>query len=89
MSAQNKFVGAFGGPTMSTGVLFAITPDDDDELEYTTRSLYVGTGGDVAVTDMRNVDTIIPDVPSGSTLFIRVKKVLDTDTTASGLVGGA
>jgi len=67
--------------------LFTITPSDTEELQYVTRAVRVGTGGDLAVkTDGGSVVTI-PDVLSGETLAIRCVRVYATNTTASGIVG--
>lgn len=67
---------------------FAISPDDANDLTYTTRSIYIGTGGDIKV-DMAGGETavVFANVPGGQVLPIRVTRVYDTDTDASGLVG--
>lgn len=49
------------------------------------RELYIGTGGDLEVTDIHGVKTVIPDLPAGyhplSPLIIHT-----TNTTATGIV---
>lgn len=66
---------------------FAITPNDTDSLSNVTREIYVGSGGDIAL-ELKNGDSItLKNVPEGARLPYRVAKVLDTDTTASDLVG--
>lgn len=68
---------------------FAITPNDSTTFEA-TRGLYVGTGGNIAVTMAGpNVGTVtFEGVPNGSLLPIRVTAVLSTGTSGvSGVVG--
>lgn len=81
---------------------FAITPNDSADLTYTTRSLYVGSAGDIVV-DMygpvggadamsRNIVTnpmtvTFKNVPAGAVLPICVRRVRATNTTAGSLVG--
>ncbi|HEX5305756.1 MAG TPA: hypothetical protein VFW82_06715 [Dyella sp.] len=65
----------------------AITPSDTTDLTNTTRAIYVGTGGDLKVK-MRGGQTVtFKAVPQGSTLPLRVLRVLSTGTTAADLVG--
>lgn len=66
---------------------YAITPDDNADLPTATRSIYVGTGGDLKV-DMVDSGTgvVFKNLPDGALLPIRVKKVYTTDTTALNLV---
>lgn len=75
----------YGSVTAPAGGAFAITPADAGAI-YAT-SLYVGTGGDIAV-DMENGDTVtFSAVPSGAIMPIRVRRVYSTGTTASNIVG--
>lgn len=63
----------------------AVTPSDATVLSA-TRALFVGTGGDVAVTMAGGGDVTFTNVPDGTTLPISVTKVLATGTTASDIV---
>ncbi len=63
----------------------AVTASDATVVNF--RSLYVGTGGNLAVTMAGGGDVIFPAVPSGAVMPIRVSKVLATNTTASNIVG--
>lgn len=67
---------------------FAITPNDDDNLEAPTQAIWVGSTGDLVVLLEKDTATIkFANIPSGTLLQIRAIKVLDTDTDASDLVG--
>ncbi|MBI1619221.1 spike base protein, RCAP_Rcc01079 family [Aquamicrobium zhengzhouense] len=65
---------------------FAITPSDSSDLQQVTRALYVGEGGDLAVEMRDGASLTFKDVPQGSILPLRVRKVLQ-QTTAAYLVG--
>ena len=52
-----------------------------------TKALYVGTGGNVNVVMEGGQTVLHSNVPSGAILPIRVKQVLNTNTTASTIVG--
>lgn len=70
----------------------AVTPNDTTDLVRSSRAIWVGAGGDVTVEMVRQLDKAnpvtltIPGVLGGSLLPIRVRKVLATGTTASGIV---
>jgi len=67
---------------------FAITPSDTEDLPSLPRSIYVGSGGNITV-DMWIEGTSIEfvGVPTGATLSIRPRRIYDTGTTASSIVG--
>jgi hypothetical protein len=66
----------------------AISPDDDNELAFITRGLYVGTSGDVAVVLAAATDPVtFGALAAGVVHPLRVRKVLETGTSASGIVG--
>ena len=66
----------------------AITPDDDNDLTYATRAIYIGGDGDLAVV-MQGDDTAVTfsGLVAGTILPIRVARVLDTNTSASAILG--
>lgn len=64
----------------------AVAVTKSDVTVFTDSTLYVGTGGDVAVTTSAGETCTIPSVPSGSILPVLVTQVLSTGTTASGIV---
>jgi hypothetical protein len=65
----------------------AVTPSDSVPLGHTTRALWVGGGGDVAVLMQgQNTPVTFASVPDGTLLPIRVDQVMSTDTTATAIV---
>lgn len=66
---------------------FAVTPNDSTDLSETTRALYVGTSGSVAAVMASGTTVTFASVQSGTTLPVRVTRVLATGTTASTIVG--
>lgn len=67
---------------------FAIVPDDDADLPRATKSLYVGTGGDIVLKPVdSDGDTLFANVPNGAILPVRVQAVRSSGTTASDIVG--
>lgn len=67
--------------------LRAVTPDDDTDLPAgECRALFVGIGGDINVIAADDsVAVVLPGVAAG-VLDVQVKRVLDADTTASGII---
>lgn len=63
---------------------FAVTPGPSD-LPDIPRALWVGTGGDLAVT-LASGDVILKAVPAGSLLPIKPSRVLAVGTTAADIV---
>lgn len=65
----------------------AVTPNDSEELEYVTRALYIGVGGNLSVK-LRDDSTavIFVGVAEGTVLPLQVKQVMATGTTATNIV---
>jgi len=64
-----------------------VTASDSVQLEKTTRGLYVGGDGDVAVKFPGNGSPItFASVPAGSILPIQVDFVMAAGTSATGIV---
>jgi hypothetical protein len=63
----------------------AVAPSNSTEIT-TTRSLYVGTGGNVAVTMVDGDQVTFSNVPSGTMLPIQVIQVRATGTTAADIL---
>lgn len=79
-----NFQPSLSGPA-STG--FAIVPSNDTDLPEATRALYVGSGGDLAVTMLSGAAVVLTSVAAGSLLPLRVVRVRTTGTTAGAIVG--
>lgn len=62
----------------------AVTPSDSTVLEN-VRALWVGTGGDVAVT-LGGTEVVLANVADGTRIEGEFTKVLSTGTTASDIV---
>jgi hypothetical protein len=61
----------------------AVTPNDSTDLTYTTRALFVGGAGNIAVTMAGGQSVTFTGVTAGALLPIRVTRVLSTGTTAT------
>jgi len=66
---------------------FAITPDDNSDLSRPTRALMVAMAGDVQMVTVAGDTVILPALQSGMQYAIRAARVMQTGTTASGIVG--
>lgn len=72
----------------------AVTPDDDTDISFLTRGLYIGGAGDVGVLDADGNFALFIGVVAGTILPIRVSRVVVhepgspavTVTTATNMV---
>lgn len=75
-----------------SGNFFNITPDDDNDLDITTRGISFGTAGAIKVlgADMEEPE-IIPAgaLAAGAIHALRIKKVFASDTDAEDIMGYA
>ena len=62
----------------------SVTPNDSTDLPR-PGILYVGTGGTLVLTTLGGDTVTLANFPSGAFLPVRVKRVLSTGTTASGI----
>lgn len=65
---------------------FAVTPHDSNPLAETTRALYVGSAGNVALVLASGASVTFANVAGGSWLPVRAVQVRATGTTASAIV---
>jgi hypothetical protein len=74
------------GMTSPAADAVVVTPDDDTDLATPARSLHIGTAGDLEVITYAGTSAVvIPNVQAG--IFpLSVKRVLDTNTTASDII---
>jgi hypothetical protein len=82
MAATDKFSTFTPGLVSPADHCFEITPGTSD-LVRRTRGLYIGGAGDVCVVDSGGNEVTFKSVPAGTTLPIRVDKVLASRTTGS------
>lgn len=75
------------GLTAPAAAAEAITPSDTEELEYTTRALFVGQDGDVNVIFKSGDTVVLRNLQGGVVYPLRVTAVLAAGTTATDLVG--
>lgn len=73
----------------SSGYMFLITPDDDNDLEEVTKALSFATAGAIKIDDAVGNTLTIPAgaLVAGVQHAVRIKKVYETGTTATGLLG--
>jgi hypothetical protein len=74
-------------PGDSYGNAAIVRPTTNQQLDYITRSVYVGGTGDLAYVLPNGVSITLTAVPTGTMLKIRAKQILKTGTTATSLVG--
>lgn len=87
MPAQNPYQNLPAAAQSPAASMVAITKADAD-LPTVIRQLYVGTGGDVSLTDTAGNTVPHKNVPSGSYLGpFFVTRVNATGTTAADMVG--
>ena len=79
----------YQSPTLiSPGTAFvALTPSDSVDIATKPRALYIGVGGNIAVTDELGVTTTFLNVPAGAFLPIRPVRLMATNTTATSIIG--
>lgn len=66
---------------------FAVTPHDVNVLQETTRALYVGSAGSLAVVLASGAAVTFAGVVAGTTLPVRAARVMATGTTAADILG--
>ena len=64
-----------------------ITPDDDNDLTNPVRRLYVGGTGHITLTTVGGDTVLISAIPVGTIIDVECKRVADTGTTATLIVG--
>ncbi len=85
---QDPFRNQADSPMAPAEYCFEITPSDTDDLMCATKALYVGEGGDLAITSVRaDAPVVFTSVPSGSIIDVRARKVSASGTTAANIIG--
>lgn len=84
---QDRFETAGPGLDSPAAHAFAIVPSDSAELSEATRALYIGGAGSLNVMLLSGATVSLSGVAGGSLLPLRLRQVLASGTTATGLVG--
>ncbi len=86
MVASRKPVSASYDDTAPAAGFAAITPHDSTDLQYVTRGVYVGGAGNIVAVDEGGTAVTFNGATAGTILPIRVRRINNTSTTATGLV---
>lgn len=74
-------------PTVAAGSGVAVTPNDNTDLARTSRAIYVGGAGNLAVIlDLDTSAITFLAVSAGTLLPIRARRVMSTNTTATNIL---
>lgn len=68
---------------LTAGSLALVTPADSDLTRQPTIGVWVGGAGNLRVTTFAGEDVVIPSVPAGTLIPIKVKRIWATNTTAT------
>ena len=83
---SDPFASLTPGLTSPATTAEAVDPSDATPLATPTRSIYVAGGGDLRVTMLSGAVVTFTGVLGGAIYPLRVKQVLATGTTATGIV---
>lgn len=86
MAATDNFATFASGLDAPCSHAAAVTPDDNTDLSYTTRALFVGGAGNVNLVTAGGETVTFTGVTAGSVLPVRVARVKSTSTTATSIV---
>lgn len=78
--------GGVVSPISPSGEFSEVTPNDSIPLAKVTRSIYVGTAGDLTVVDLTGTTVTFVGVLAGTLMPLKVRIVKDTATTADDIV---
>lgn len=84
---MDSFKNLSDSPDFSARKLVAVTPHNSNDLAYTTKALFIGTGGNIVVLAEDDTVAVTLKVTDGQILPVRARRVLETNTTATGIVG--
>ena len=66
---------------------FAIEPSDTEDLARVARGIWVGSGGVVNLVTYAGTTLTFPIAGNGGYIWLAVRRVLATDTTATNMSG--
>lgn len=64
----------------------AVTPNDSTDLTYTSRAIFVGGAGNLAIIMAGGQTVTFVGVQAGAIIPIRASRVMSTNTTATSIV---
>ncbi len=83
---QDKFSTYSGGLTAPATEAVAVVPSDEDQLDWASRAIYVGSTGSLRAT-MLSGDTVdFTQIQGGMVYPLRVRKIWADGTDAGGIV---
>lgn len=83
---KDKFSTYSGGLNAPASEAVAVTPDDDAELAWCTRAIYVGTTGSVRATMLSGETVDFTQLQGGIIYPLRLRRIWSDGTDAGGLV---
>lgn len=86
----DEFENMAQSPTTPSEFMFDVTPNDAGDLERVTKAIHLNEPGDVRVTakDMpEGTSVTLRNIPVGVPYPVRAKRIWQTGTTATGIVG--
>ena len=87
---SDRFAGYADSANAPSRRVVALAPSDTADLADTPKGIYVGSGGDVALVAVDApagaAATVFRNLPSGSLLPVRARRVLATGTTAADML---
>jgi hypothetical protein len=87
---SNNYAGKPTGPNDPASVSFPIVPHASNPLGYTTKRIYVGTGGDVVLRSAAgSADVTYKNCGDGTYLHVQATHIRAAGTTATDIVGEA
>lgn len=84
--AVDTYKNTMGGLESPARDAIAVSPDDSNDLSNTSRSIYVGFAGDIAVHMAGESSVVVFKAVPVGILPVRVDRILATGTTAADLV---
>jgi hypothetical protein len=84
VATQRKYSGQGSDPAPD---LLAVTGDNNKDLPFTTRGLYVGTTGDVKIDTEMGTTVTLKNLAAGMVHPIAARRVYATGTTAADILG--
>lgn len=86
----NEYAGKPSGANDPAGVCFPVTPHVSNPLQYPTKRIYVGTGGNVTLRSVNgSQDVTYLNCGDGTYLHVQASHIRAAGTTATDIIGEA